>query len=155
VSLARFAVVTAHLILAAVWLGAMSYSIAVVQPKLLALAGSPEDAEETMTFVAAGARPKVLAVIGLLAGTGASLVALADPADRGRSWWVLVGAKVVLLVAASVVFWRVSWHMWPRRAFALPSEVPVEQAAFRRVGWTLIVLVGSASVAGVALRFVT
>jgi hypothetical protein len=150
----RFAVVTAHLLGAAVWLGAMSYSIAVVQPKLLAFAGSPQAAEETMTFVAAGARRKVVAMIAALAVTGGVAVALAEPGDRPATWWALVAVKIGLLVAASVVFWRVSWHMWPRRAFALPDEVPVEQAAFRRVGWTLTCLVGASSVAGVAVRFV-
>jgi hypothetical protein len=42
VPLVRFAVLTAHVLVGAIWLGAMSYSIAVVQPKLLAFAGSPQ-----------------------------------------------------------------------------------------------------------------
>jgi len=147
---ATFVLVTGHLLLAAVWLGAMAYSIAVVQPKLLAFHGSPQRAEEPATFVAAGARWKVVAVIAALAATGAGLVLLDD--DRSAWWWILVGTKVALLTAASAVFWYVSWRMWPRRVFALPAEVPGWQAAFRRVGWTLIILVGAATVLGVAAR---
>jgi hypothetical protein len=145
-----FGLATAHLLLAAVWLGAMAYSIGVVQPKLLRYFGSPQRAEEPATFVAAGARWKVVGVLAALAVTGAGLVAVAD--GRSGWWWSLVVVKVVLLAAAGGVFWYVSWRMWPRRVFALPAEVVGWQATFRRVGWLLLVLVGAASVAGVAAR---
>lgn len=145
-----FVTAAGHLLLAAIWLGAMAYSIGVVQPKLLAYFGSPTVAEEPATFVAAGARWKVVGVIGALAVTGAALVVLRD--DRPLWWWVVVGAKVALLAVASVVFWYVSWRMWPRRVFALPAEVPAHQAAFRRVGWLLLTIVGAATVLGVAAR---
>jgi hypothetical protein len=39
--------------------------------------------------------------------------------------------------------------------FAVPAEVPGWQAAFRRVGWTLITVVGAATVLGVAARVLT
>jgi hypothetical protein len=148
---ATFLVGTAHLLLAAVWLGAMAYSIAVVQPKLLQYFASPQAAEEPATFVAAGARWKVIGVIAALAVTGAALVALHD-ARSSVWWWVLVGAKLLLLVVASIVFWYVSWRMWPRRVFSLPAEIPARQAAFRRVGWLLLTVVGAATVLGVAAR---
>lgn len=152
--LLTFVAVTAHLLLGAVWLGAMAYSIGVVQPKLLAFHGDPVSAENVATYVAAGARWKVVGVIGALAASGAVLVAVAIsdglPSDW---WWLVVCAKLVLLGAASVIFWRVSWHMWPRRVFAQASEVAAHQAAFRRAGYSLIVLVASASVLGVALRW--
>jgi len=150
VAWAMFVLVTGHLLLAAIWLGSMAYSIAVVQPKLLALHGSPQAAEEPATFVAAGARWKVVGVIAALAITGAGVLLLQD--DRSAWWWALVATKVWLLAAASAVFWYVSWRMWPRRVFALPAEVPGWQAAFRRIGWTLITLVGAATVLGVAAR---
>lgn len=146
-----FLLATVHLLLAAVWLGAMAYSIGVVQPKLLKYYGSPQKAEEAATFVAAGARWKVVGFIAVIALSGALLVVIGHSGQSGW-WWAIVGAKVVLLVAASALFWYVSWRMWPRRVFALPAEVPGWQAAFRRVGWALIVLVGAASVLGVALR---
>jgi hypothetical protein len=61
---------------------------------------------------------------------------------------------VLLTAFASAVFWYVSWRMWPRRVFALPAEIAGWQHRFRLVGWTLILTVGAASVAGLALRFV-
>jgi hypothetical protein len=148
-----FLLTSAHLLLAAVWLGAMAYSIGVVQPKLLRYFGSPQAAEEPATFVAAGARWKVVTVIAALAVTGAGLVVLAE--DRAVSWWALIGAKAVLLAAAGAAFWYVSWRMWPRRVFSLPTEAPARQAAFRRIGWLLLGLVGAATVLGVAARTLT
>jgi len=150
---ATFALGTGHLLLAAVWLGAMAYSIGVVQPRLLRYFGSPQQAEEPATFVAAGARWKVVGVIAALAVTGAGLMVLRD--DRPASWWAMIGVKIALLTVASGVFWYVSWRMWPRRVFSLPAEIPGRQAAFRRVGWLLLGLVGAASVLGVAARTLT
>ncbi len=147
---ATFVLAAAHLLLAAVWFGAMAYSVVVVQPKLLHYFGSPQRAEEPATYVAAGARWKVVGVITALAITGAGLTIL--DGDRPAWWWALIGAKIGLLGVASVLFWYVSWRMWPRRVFALPAETPGWQAAFRRAGWTLITLVGAAMVLGVAAR---
>jgi hypothetical protein len=147
---AMFVMAAGHLLLAAVWLGAMAYSIGVVQPRLLAYFESPQRAEEPATFVAAGARWKVVGVIVALAVTGAGLVVLRD--DRPAAWWALIAIKLALLAVASAVFWYVSWRMWPRRVFALPAEVPGHQASFRRVGWTLLFVVGAASMLGVAAR---
>jgi hypothetical protein len=150
---ATFVLGTAHLLLAAGWFGAMAYSIGVVQPKLLRYFGSPQRAEEPATFVAAGARWKVIGVIAALGVTGAALIVLHD--GGSPAWWALIGVKVALLAVASGVFWYVSWRMWPRRLFSLPAEVPGRQAAFRRIGWTLLSLVGAASVLGVAARTLT
>jgi hypothetical protein len=150
---ATFVLATAHLLLAAGWFGAMAYSIGVIQPKLLRYFGSPQQAEEPATFVAAGARWKVIGVIATLGVTGAALIVLHD--ERSPAWWGLIGAKIALLAVASGVFWYVSWRMWPRRLFSLPAEVPGRQAAFRRVGWTLLSLVVAASVLGVAARTLT
>jgi hypothetical protein len=55
-----------------------------------------------------------------------------------------------LLVAASVLFWWVSWRGWPRRLFALPAELPAEQIRFRRVALAMTGLVGAAFLLGVA-----
>jgi hypothetical protein len=42
------------------------------------------------------------------------------------------------------LFWWVSWRAWPRRVFALPAELPAEQARFRRVALTMTALVAVA-----------
>jgi hypothetical protein len=64
-------------------------------------------------------------------------------------WWAVVAAKVLLLAAASVLFWWVSWRGWPRRVFALPDELPGQQARFRRVALAMAGLVGLAFVLGI------
>ena len=150
---ATFVLGAGHLLLAAGWFGAMAYSIGVVQPRLLRYFGSPQRAEEPATFVAAGARWKVIGVIAAIAVSGGALTLLRT--ERPAFWWLLIGAKLALLVVASGVFWYVSWRMWPRRVFSLPAEIPARQAAFRRVGWVLLTLVGAASVLGVAARTLT
>lgn len=146
--------VTAHLLLGAVWLGAMSYSLGVVQPRLLTFFGAPLAAEEAATYVAAGARRKVVAFIAAIVVTGGVLVGLSlREAHPSRWWWAAVATKVLVTAIASALFWHVSWRMWPRRVFAASHEVASHQAAFRRVGACLVGLVGWAMVAGVALRF--
>ena len=56
---------------------------------------------------------------------------------------------MVLLAAASVLFWWVSWRGWPRRVFALPAELPADQARFRRVALAMAALVAAAFGLGV------
>ncbi len=143
--------VVVHLLVAAAWFGAMSYSLGVVQPRARRFfADTPQTYEDLATTLAAGARWKVIGMLAVLAASGAALVAVADAPTRTGWWWVLIAAKAGLLLVASVVFWHVSWRMWPRRVFALPEEQPAHQRAFLRVGWTLTLLAGAAMVLGTA-----
>jgi hypothetical protein len=142
-----------HLLVAAIWFGAMAYSLGVVQPRARRFfADSPQTYEDLATTLAAGARWKVIGMLVVLAATGAGLVAVTvvDSPTRTGWWWALIAAKAGLLLVASAVFWYVSWRMWPRRVFALPEEQPAHQRAFLRVGWTLAVLAGAAMVLGTA-----
>jgi hypothetical protein len=142
-----------HLLVAAAWFGAMGYSLGVVQPRVRRFfADSPQTYEDLATTLAAGARWKVIGMLAVIAATGAALVVLtvAGSAAVTGWWWALIAAKCGLLAVASVVFWHVSWRMWPRRVFALPEEQPAHQRAFLRVGWTLAVLAGAAMVLGTA-----
>src|SRR5262245_790101 len=104
----------------------MAYSLAVVQPRLPRALPDPSRAEEVYRELAAGNRWRVVGLIATLAVSGAALAAV----HRGGSvvWWLAVAAKAALLAAASVLFWWVSWRGWPRRLFALPAELPAEQA---------------------------
>ena len=79
--------------------------------------------------------------------TGLGLVIVGS--GHSFAWWVAVGAKTALLIAASALFWWVSWRGWPRRVFALPDEIAGEQARFRRVALALTALVATAFVLGV------
>jgi Flp pilus assembly protein TadB len=126
----------------------MAYSLFVVQPRVALVLPDPVKAEDLFRQLAAGNRWRVIGLIAVLAGSGLGLVFVQD--GRSWAWWVAIVAKAVLLVAASGAFWWVSWRGWPRRVFALPAEIPAEQARFRRVALTMATLVGVAFLLGVA-----
>ncbi|MBO0830127.1 MAG: hypothetical protein J2P24_20325 [Streptosporangiales bacterium] len=138
-------VLAAHVLCAAVWFGAMAYSLAVVQPRVERVLGN--QSEQLLVVLAAGARWKVAGLVGVLAVTGGALALL--PAHRSPVWWTAIVVSAVALVAAAAVFWRVSWRMWPARVFATADELPAHRRRFRAVAWTMVTLTGVATVAGV------
>ena len=144
-----FLLVLLHLGVGALWLGSMVYSLFVVQPAVPRAVPDPTRAEDVYRELGAGNRWKVLGLIAALAVSGLALGRVESGHSTG--WWLAVVAKMVLLVAASVLFWWVSWRLWPRRVFALPAELPGEQARFRRVAIALTALVGAAFVLGVVV----
>ncbi|HEY0640678.1 MAG TPA: hypothetical protein VGD67_23865 [Pseudonocardiaceae bacterium] len=139
-----------HVGTGAVWLGAMAYSLVVVQPRAERLLGT-DRYEEFAATVAAGARWKVLAMAGALAASGLGLVAvrLVEAADTRPAWVALVLVKGALLLAVVAVFWYVSWRLWPRRLFALDEELPAVKRRFTAAAFTLGGLVGANLVLGV------
>jgi hypothetical protein len=143
-------VLSVHLLVGAVWLGAMTYSLAVVQPRAARFFGRrPDERERFAVELAAGARRPVLAAIALLAVSGVGLV-LAEDAGRGAGWWVLVGAKAAALAAAALLFAHVSWRLWPARVFATPAELPGLRERFARAASVLTALVTIGIVLGAA-----
>jgi len=143
-----FALILVHLGVAAVWLGSMSYSLFVVQPRVARLRPDPMAAEEFYREFGAGNRWRVIGLIAVLALTGTGLLFVQSGHSTG--WWVVIAVKAGLLVAASGLFWWVSWRGWPRRVFALAREIAGEQVRFRRVALAMAGLVGLAFVLGVA-----
>lgn len=137
----------AHVAVGALWLGAMVYSLFIVQPAVARAQPEPARAEELYRELGAGNRWKVVALIVVLAVSGGGL-ALVESGDSA-GWWVVVTVKVALLFAASVLFWWVSWRGWPRRVFALPAEIAGEQARFRRVALAMTALVAAGFVLGI------
>src|SRR5262245_15344722 len=121
--------VLVHLGVGAAWLGSMGYSLLVVQPRLRRLLPDPAAAEEFYRELGAGNRWPVIGLIAVLAASGLGLLFVHT--GHGYGWWLTILAKVLLLLAASALFWWVSWRGWPRRVFALPQELPAEQARFR------------------------
>ena len=74
---------------AAVWLGAMVHSLAVVQPRAQRFLGSAERYEAFAAELAAGARWKVLGLCGALGASGIALTAMEVSARRappGCGW---------------------------------------------------------------------
>jgi len=143
-----FLILLVHLGIAVAWLGSMGYSLFVVQPRIARAVPDPERAEELYRELGAGNRWPVVAMIVVLALSGAGLVVVHNGQPYG--WWLVVGAKVGLLAAAAALFWWVSWRGWPRRVFALPAELPTVQARFRRVALAMTGFVGAAFLLGVA-----
>ena len=140
--------VLVHAGVAGLWLGAMAYSLFVVQPKLARMVGGDADAEEDAQRVLAnGNRWPVVGLVSVLWCSGAALVALDGDRD-----WAVVAVKAVLLAAASALFWWVSWRAWPRRVFALPAELPALRSRFRAVAVTMFALVGAAFAVSVLVR---
>ena len=139
----RALLTTVHAGTAAVWLGAMLYSLLVVQPRAMA---ALKDPEALSVALAAGARWKVISVCAVLAASGAGLIAVED--DATTAWSVLVALKVVLLAGALLLFSYVSWRLWPARLFALLAELPAYRRRFRRVAYALTAMVGVAFVLG-------
>jgi hypothetical protein len=142
-----FLLLVVHLGIAVVWLGSMGYSLFVVQPRIARAVPDPVRAEDIYRELGAGNRWPVVGLIAALTLSGAGLVIVHD--GRSYGWWLAVAGKVLLLGAASGLFWWVSWRGWPRRVFALPAELPAEQARFRRVALAMVMLVGAAFGLGV------
>lgn len=130
-----------HLGLAGIWLGAMAYSLLVVQPRAARFFGSEAEHEEFLLTLGAGNRRPVLAVLAGLVVTGALIPVTTGPTAAQAALYVAEGA---LLGSAAAIFARVSWLLWPRRAFALPDEWPVHRAALRRHALAMVGLVGGA-----------
>lgn len=95
-------------------LGSMAYSLSVVQPRIGRLFGDPARAEDVYRELAPGNRWRVVALIVVLAGSGAVL-AVTRGGGREAWWWTLIAAKAAFAIAAAACFWWVSWRGWPAR----------------------------------------
>jgi hypothetical protein len=147
----RIGLVLIHVGVAAVWLGSMTYSLLVVQPRAERFLADPRRYEEFAATLAAGARWKVLGMMAALALCGGGLVWLAVAGEpRPTAWWTaLIVAKAALLTAALGLFWYVSWRLWPRRLFALPEELPSLKRRFHVVALALTATVTAAFTLGI------
>jgi uncharacterized membrane protein len=145
-----FLVLSLHLLAGAVWLGAMAYSLVIVQPRAARFfADRTRERERFAVALAAGARRPVLLTVTLLAASGAGLVLLEGGA-REAGWWTLVALKAVALAAALAVFVHVSWRLWPARLFATTQELDSHRRRFGRASGFLIALVAVEFVLGAA-----
>jgi len=145
----------AHVLAAAIWLGAMAYSLVVVQPRSRRFLGDDERSEGFAATLASGARYPVLALIAVLAISGGALAALGGDEGRPDGWWALVAIKGVALAIALAVFAWVSWRLWPARIFAAREELPAIRRRFAFAALTLTGLVITGTVLGVAARWLS
>jgi hypothetical protein len=155
---AEAALAVGHVLVAAAWFGAMSYSLFVVQPRAARLLGS-DRYEPLAQTLASGQRWKVLGLMAGLALSGGLLLAVLVGGDDGSSsgdaggrdagWWWVLAVHAGLLALALVVFLRVSWRLWPARVFALPAELEAVRRRFTMAALTLLGTVGTATALGV------
>lgn len=131
--------VVIHLMVAAIWLGSMCYSLTVVQPKVAAFFPDAEDRELFLVLLAHGNRWKVVGLVAVLIVTGLAVAVVSGGL-------VAIGYVVALLlyVAATGIFWYVSWRHWPARIFAVTEELPGFQRRFRVLATTMLLLVAVA-----------
>ncbi|EWM15205.1 hypothetical protein [Kutzneria sp. 744] len=127
----------AHLVIAAIWLGSMSYSLTVVQPKVDRFFLDEEQREEFLVLLAHGNRWKVVGLVAALVVSGIALVFLVSP------WYAV---SVVLYAIAASIFWHVSWRHWPARIFAVVEELASYRRRLRILASCMVVLVGVAFV---------
>lgn len=126
------------------WLGAMGYSLFLVQPRLARMVGNdPGRLEEIHSELAHGNRRPVLALLAVIWLTGIAHAVLRPGNPLGAS------VEALALAGASALFWWVSWRGWPQRLFALPEELPELQRRFRRVALTMFGLAAAATIAAV------
>lgn len=118
----------------------MVYSLLVLHPRARAYFKSPAQFETFITFLAAGARWKVLAGCAVVGGSGGALLLLRHGAPT--TWQSYMFAKAALFLIALGIFAYASWFAWPARVMASPSEAPVFQRRFRVIAISLVALVG-------------
>ncbi len=136
-----------HTLLGAIWLGAMTYSLTVVQPKVDRFFAGDDDGQEAfLALIAAGNRWRVVGLIAALAVSGAALWWLS-----GRDDGAVQAVRVVALAAAAGIFWYVSWRHWPARVFAVGAERDVLRRRLRLLAGTMTALVGVMFVLGLAV----
>ena len=93
-----------HTLVAAAWFGAMFYSAFVLHPRARRFFESDRDFEDFIATVSHEARWKVLTALAVTGLTGAALALVGGPGTRSMSWWPLLGAKTVFLLAAFGLF---------------------------------------------------
>jgi hypothetical protein len=138
-----------HALAGAVWLGAMAYSFFLLHPRAHLYFQKETDFEAFIATISHGARWKVLAGLGVIGLTGVGLCVMRWPSPLAVPWLMLVGAKIIIWVAALALFVHVSWRLWPARVLALESEITYFQRAFRRVGIIMMTLATLGMVLGI------
>lgn len=139
--LAEAALLGVHVLGGGVWVGAMVFSIFILQPRAEQFFRREADFEDFIFSVVHGARWKVFSGIVAILLSGIGLAIWPGHAIVGEStaWLGLFAAKVLAFALAAGLFVYVSWILWPRRTFATPQELGPIKRHFFRVGAVMVV----------------
>jgi len=151
-TLAEASLLAVHVLGGGVWVGAMVFSVFILQPRAQLYFTRDADFEGFIFTVVHGARWKVFAGVLaiLLSGIGLSVwpghaIVADDPI-----WLAVYLLKLLAFVLAAGLFVYVSWVLWPRRTFATPEELPAIKQHFFRVGAVMVVANALNLVLGIA-----
>ena len=136
----RLSLLSIHVLAGAVWFGAMFYSLMILHPRARSFFQTSARFEEFITFVASGARWKVLGGCLVIGVSGVALFFMSGSQEANPLFQFCFIAKTVLFLIAVGLFSFASWVLWPARVLATPDEVPIYQARFRTIAIILIVL---------------
>ena len=125
----------AHIWIWALYYGAITYNYFMLYPRMRQFFESEAAYEEFAIASAMGLRWWIFGTIAMAGVTGSLLVVWRPRPEMPAAWWMLVGAKAVLMMVLAAVYAYVSWVMWPRRVFAPAAERPRQQRQFFRVAF--------------------
>src|SRR5690242_5077444 len=119
----RAALLLLHGLAGAAWFGSIFYGVFVLYPRLSRYFDTIAERERLLLALSHGLRWHMIAAMTLVALSGAGL-ALMPRNEMTWPWLTLIAVKVGLMIASTILFWRVSWYWWPARLVALDSELP-------------------------------
>jgi hypothetical protein len=151
--LVRAALMVLHALAGAAWFGSIFYGVFVLYPRVSRHFDTIAERERLALALSHGARWHMVAAMSLVGLSGLGLI-LMPKNDVTNPWLTLAGIKAVLIITAAILFWRVSWHWWPARLFALEAELPAIHRRFRLAAAGMLVLAGVNFALGVLARLI-
>ena len=139
--LLRAALMLLHALAAAAWFGSIFYGVFVLYSRVSRHFDTIAERERLLMALSHGARWHMIAAMSLVGLSGFGLF-LMPKNDVTNPCLTLAGIKAALMLASAILFWRVSWHWWPARLFALEAELPAIHRRFRLAAGCMLVLVG-------------
>jgi hypothetical protein len=151
--LLRAALMLLHALAAAAWFGSIFYGVFVLYPRVSRHFDTIAERERLLMALSHGARWYMVAAMSLVGLSGLGLF-LMPKNEVTNPWLTLAGIKAVLMIASTILFWRVSWYWWPARLFALEAELPAIHRRFRMGAACMLMLVGVNFALGVLARLI-
>ncbi len=147
----RLAFLLLHAMAGAAWFGSIFYSIFVLYPRLSRHFNDISERERFLLTLSHGARWHMVAAMCLVALSGLALL-VKPRTEITQTWLAFMALKTALMLASAVLFWRVSWHWWPARLFAMEAELPALHRRFRVGATAMLVMVGMNAMLGLMAR---